>query len=116
MEFDPNNKVIQLCSQGMEAEFAGNIGQAHALFQQAWDLAKDDFEAFTVAHYLARHQEDPKEMLKWEVTAYRVMRVLSGGFIVHAGFSCLYLTFFAFSRRIFGPNPVTTFCFAVKYL
>jgi hypothetical protein len=90
MEFDPNNKVIQLCSQGMEAEFAGNIGQAHALFQQAWDLAKDDFEAFTAAHYLARHQEDPNEMLKWNVEALnRAVAIRESGIKEH--FPSLYL-------------------------
>ena len=69
MEFDPNNPVIKLCVEGMNAEGEGNIEQAQQLFQQAWDTASDDFEAFTAAHYLARNQPDPNENLKWNLEA-----------------------------------------------
>ena len=53
MQFDPNNEVVKLCAEGMSAEFEGNLDQAHHIFQQAWDRATNDFEAFTSAHYLA---------------------------------------------------------------
>src|SRR4029077_5676785 len=69
MTFDPNNKVVQLCVQGMDAEFDGKPDQAHHLFQQAWDTATDDFEAFTAAHYLARNQKDPNDALHWNLEA-----------------------------------------------
>jgi tetratricopeptide (TPR) repeat protein len=69
MEFDPNNPVVELCVKGMNAEGEGNIGEARQLFQQAWDIATNDFEAFTAAHYLARNQEDPKDNLKWNLEA-----------------------------------------------
>jgi hypothetical protein len=69
MEFDPNNPVVKLCVQGMEAEGEGKIDQARQLFQQAWDTASNDFEAFTAAHYLARNQHDPNDNLKWNLEA-----------------------------------------------
>lgn len=67
MQFDPNNKVVKLCAEGMQAEAEGKIEHAHSLFQQAWDIAENDFEAFTAAHYLARNQKDPKDVLKWNL-------------------------------------------------
>ena len=69
MEFDPNNPVVQLCVKGMNAEGEGKIEEAQQLFQQAWDVATNDFEAFTAAHYLARNQEDPNDNLKWNLEA-----------------------------------------------
>lgn len=69
MQFDPNNKVVQLCAEGMQTEAEGKTAEAHALFQQAWDIAQNDFEAFTAAHYLARNQADPKDNLKWNLEA-----------------------------------------------
>ncbi|MES2111132.1 MAG: hypothetical protein V4577_20425 [Bacteroidota bacterium] len=67
MQFDPNNKVVKLCADGMQAEAEGKIEEAHALFQQAWDIAENDFEAFTAAHYLARNQKNPEDVLKWNL-------------------------------------------------
>lgn len=69
MEFDPNNPVVQLCVSGMNAEGEGRIEEAQQLFQQAWEMAANDFEAFTAAHYLARNQEDPNDNLKWNLEA-----------------------------------------------
>jgi tetratricopeptide (TPR) repeat protein len=69
MQFDPTNKVIKLCAEGMQYEAEGKTDQAHKLFQQAWDIAENDFEAFTAAHYLARNQKDPNDALKWNLEA-----------------------------------------------
>ena len=69
MEFDPDNPVVQLCVKGMNAEGEGKIEEAHELFQQAWDSATNNFEAFTAAHYLARNQKDPNDVLKWNLEA-----------------------------------------------
>ena len=71
MQFDPENKVVKLCAQGMQSEAEGHIAQAHHLFQQAWDIAINDFEAFTAAHYLARNQQDPNDVLKWNLEALK---------------------------------------------
>ena len=69
MQFDPNNKVVKLCAEGMQAEAEGKIEMAHSLFQEAWDKAENDFEAFTAAHYLARNQQSPQDVLKWNLEA-----------------------------------------------
>jgi tetratricopeptide (TPR) repeat protein len=69
MHFNPGNKVVKLCAEGMQLEAEGKVEEAHALFQKAWDIAENDFEAFTAAHYLARNQEDPNNVLKWNLEA-----------------------------------------------
>jgi len=69
MKFDPNNPVIQLCATGMQLEAQGKIDEASASFQKAWQLATNDFERFTAAHYVARNQKDPVDNLKWNVDA-----------------------------------------------
>lgn len=69
MEFDTNNKIVKLCTQGMECEGQGNKKEALTLFQQAWNESTTDFEKFTSAHYLARHQESVADKLTWDETA-----------------------------------------------
>jgi tetratricopeptide (TPR) repeat protein len=69
MQFDPTNKVVKRCAEGMQLEAEGKIDEAYKLFQQAWDIAENDFEAFTAAHYLARNQKDPNDVLKWNMEA-----------------------------------------------
>lgn len=69
MQFDSNNKVVKLCATGMDLEGQGKKKEALSLFQQAWDEATNDFEKFTAAHYVARHQESVADKLKWDETA-----------------------------------------------
>lgn len=69
MEFSPANTVVKLCLQGMDMEEKGNAEEAGKLFLQAWNEATDDFEKFTAAHYVARHQKDVADKLKWQETA-----------------------------------------------
>jgi tetratricopeptide (TPR) repeat protein len=64
-----DNLVIQLCVEGTQAEFRGEIEVARALYQQAWEVAQDDFEACIAAHYVARHQADPVQRLHWNQIA-----------------------------------------------
>lgn len=64
-----NNPVIKLCIAGTQAEFQGLIDKAHALYQQAWDAAQDDYDACIAAHYVARHQQNPNERLYWNQIA-----------------------------------------------
>lgn len=64
-----DNLVIQLCVEGTQAEFRGEIEVARALYQQAWEVAQDDFEACIAAHYVARHQADPAQRLHWNQIA-----------------------------------------------
>lgn len=69
MQFDPNNKVVNLCALGMDMEGKGNPEEASKLFLQAWNEAKNDFEKFTAAHYVARHQKNVNDKFKWDETA-----------------------------------------------
>ncbi len=71
MEFDPRNKVIQLCVQGMGMEDKGEPEEARQLFLQAWDEATNDFEKFTAAYYVARHQATVRNRLEWLEAALR---------------------------------------------
>ena len=72
MEFNPNNKVIQRCMQGMEMEKEGNPKEASKLFIQAWNEATNDFEKFTAAFYVARHQNSVADQLKWLETGLQL--------------------------------------------
>ena len=69
MQFDPDNKVIQLCAEGMALEGEGKPDKAGRLFLKAWNEATNDFEKFTAAHYVARHQPNVASKLKWDETA-----------------------------------------------
>ena len=69
MNFNPDNKVVQLCAEGMELEGQGNLAEASISFKQAWDVAATDFEKFTAAHYVARHQKTVADKLKWDQIA-----------------------------------------------
>lgn len=66
---DTTNPVIQLCIQGALAEFEHRIDDARVLYQQAWDLHADDYEACVAAHYMARFQDTPEETLRWNQIA-----------------------------------------------
>lgn len=65
---DPNNPVIKLCVEGMQAEAEGRNEDAHNLFMQAWEASTDDYEACVAAHYVARHQS-PEDALHWNQVA-----------------------------------------------
>jgi tetratricopeptide (TPR) repeat protein len=69
MDFDPNNNVIKLCVQGMDMEGKGKSEEASRLFLSAWNEATNDFEKFTAAHFVARHQKNVSDKLKWLETA-----------------------------------------------
>lgn len=49
----------------MDMEEKGKPEEASRLFRQAWDEATDDFEKFTAAYYVARHQHNVHEKLRW---------------------------------------------------
>ena len=66
---DINSPVVQLCIQGVLAEFERRLDDARALYQQAWESHADDYEACIAAHYLARFQDSPDETLHWNQIA-----------------------------------------------
>ena len=69
MEFNPNNNIIKLCIEGMGMEEKSKPEEASRLFLQAWNEATNDFEKFLAAYYVARHQENTSNKLKWLETA-----------------------------------------------
>ena len=67
--FDPDNKIVKLCAQGMEMESKGKDPEAALLFTEAWNTAENDFEKFTAAHFLARQQNSAENKLHWDEKA-----------------------------------------------
>ncbi|PMR60829.1 hypothetical protein C1A38_12110 [Verrucosispora sp. ts21] len=68
---DLDNPVLKLCQDGMRAEAEGRPADARALFEQAWSRRTDSYDACVAAHYLARQQDDPEEVLRWNQEALR---------------------------------------------
>jgi hypothetical protein len=66
---DPTNPVVALCTEGMRAEFERRHADARELSMQAWEARTDDFEACVAAHYVARHQDDLAQSLRWNQEA-----------------------------------------------
>jgi tetratricopeptide (TPR) repeat protein len=71
METDPNNPVVRLCAEGINSEMAGKADEATRLYQEAWEARTDDYEACIAAHYLARVQRTPNEVLNWNRESLR---------------------------------------------
>ncbi len=65
---DADNPVVRLCAEGMLAEGQG-ADEARALFERAWRMRSDHFEASIAAHYLARHQPSLELALHWNEVA-----------------------------------------------
>jgi tetratricopeptide (TPR) repeat protein len=76
---DLNNPVIKLCAAGTQAEFAGKKDNACELYHQAWKAASDDFEACIAAHYMARCQDSPEEILRWNREALERANAVKDG-------------------------------------
>ena len=64
---DGDNDVARLCAEGMAID--GDAVAAGALFRQAWDARRDDYEASIAAHFLARHQPSLDDTLFWNRVA-----------------------------------------------
>lgn len=90
MEFSPNNNVVKLCIQGMDMEDKGKPEEAGKLFLQAWEEAADDFEKFTAGYYVARHQNNSADKLKWLETALEFGLKINDD-TVKSAFPALYL-------------------------
>lgn len=90
MQFDPTNKIVKLCIQGMEWEGLGKPNKACKIFLQAWEEAVHDFEKFTAAHYVARHQKTVKEKLAWDKKALKFALKIKDQPVL-ASFPSLYL-------------------------
>jgi len=68
---DPDNAVVKLCAAGMAAEGEGRKADAKALFEQAWNTSRDDYDACIAAHYVARHQATPEATFEWNERALK---------------------------------------------
>ena len=64
---DGDSVVARLCAAGMAID--GDAVAAGALFRQAWDARRDDYEASIAAHFLARHQPSLDDSLHWNRVA-----------------------------------------------
>src|ERR1700679_3904832 len=90
MNFDPENPIIKLCGQGMLLEGDDNVSAAAELFMQAWNEASNDFEKFTAAHYVARHQNTVADKLRWdEVSLNLALNINDDG--IKGAYPSLYL-------------------------
>jgi tetratricopeptide (TPR) repeat protein len=90
MEFNPNNKIIKLCLQGIGMEEKGKPEEASQLFHQAWDEAINDFEKFIATHYVARYKKNVSDKLKWFETSLQFALKINND-TVQSAFPSLYL-------------------------
>jgi len=89
MEFNPDNKVVQLCIQGMNLEEKEQPDEAASVFLQAWNEATNDFEKFIASWFLARAQQNVSDRLKWYETALQFALKVNND-TVKSAFSSLY--------------------------
>jgi len=89
MDFNPNNNIVKLCIQGMDMEGKDKPEEASRLFLQAWNEAKNDFEKFLAAHYVAHHQKNIPNKLKWLETALQFALKINNDSVTSA-FPALY--------------------------
>lgn len=69
--------VVRLCAEGIAAEAAGHVEDAHAAYTHAWEQRHDDWDACVAAHYLARHQPSLTLSLHWNQEALRYADALA---------------------------------------
>jgi hypothetical protein len=101
---DPDNPVVRLCAEGIQAEGQGRHEDAAALYREAWAIHSDDYEACIAAHYLAREQETLEESRKWNQAALDHALLVEEDRI--AGFlPSLYLNL-GWSHEVLG-DPIT---------
>ena len=85
-----DNPVVRLCVAVTQAEFAGRLDVARRLSWQAWQIARDDYEACIAAHYVARYQDSKEGMLHWNRKALECAEAVNDG-RVEAFYPSLYL-------------------------
>ena len=69
MSIDPNNPIVKLCAEGIQAEMEGNTTLAGNRYNLAWEGRTNDYDACIIAHYMARIQTSPQDTLHWNLEA-----------------------------------------------
>jgi len=75
----------------MDLEEKGKPEEASRLFLQAWNEATNDFEKFIAAHYVARHQKNVSDKLKWLEIDLELALKINNDFVKSA-FTSLYVS------------------------
>ncbi len=107
MEFNPSNKVVQLCLQGMSTEEKGKPEEAYILFLQAWNEATNDFEQFIAAHYIAHRQKNVSDKLKWLETDLQLALTINDD-TVKSALPNLYLNIAKCYKELNEPDKAKT--------
>lgn len=90
MEFNPNNKIVKLCLQGMGLEEKGEHEEAGKQFLKAWNEASHDFEKFISSYYISANKKNVADKLKWlETTLQLALQLIDDS--VKAAFPHLYI-------------------------
>jgi hypothetical protein len=90
IQFDQNNNIIKLLLRGMVMEDSGKPEDAGLIFLKAWSEATDDFERFIAAYYVALHQKNIQDKLKWLETSLQFALKINDNTLKSA-FPSLYL-------------------------
>jgi tetratricopeptide (TPR) repeat protein len=115
MEFNPNNNIVKLCIQGMDMEGKDKPEEASRLFLQAWNEATNNFEKFTAAFYVARHQKNVPDQLKWLETALQFALKINND-TVKGAFHTLYLNIAKCYEDLSDPdNAKKNYDFAISF-
>lgn len=88
---DTENPVIQLCIEGTQAEYARQPQKACEFYQQAWAIARDDYERCIAAHYVARCQQDAHLSLQWNQKALQCAMMLTDPGLIEPFLPSLYI-------------------------
>lgn len=73
----------------MNLEEKGLPDEAYKIFLQGWNEATNDFERFLAAHYVAQHQKNASDKLKWLETTLRFAQRVNNN-AVKSAFPSLY--------------------------
>ena len=87
---DPENPVVKLCAEGMQAEAEGKPEAARERYLAAWNARTSAYDGCVAAHYVARHQSRPEEGLHWNQTSLDLAREADGE-LVRGFYASLYL-------------------------
>jgi hypothetical protein len=66
---ETSSRTVQLCIAGTQAEYERRLDDARRMYQEAWDVATDDYDACVAAHYIAHLDPDPSQALLWNLEA-----------------------------------------------